>query len=136
MPSASITFPLEEIQTAFGRISIPRIPIEVRTVFGYQTYHFLLDTGADFTMVPRLMAADLGIDLSRCRRLRSLGIEGRAVMVYLSTMRIKLARWEFDLKCLISEKDSTPFILGRMDIFNRFSIFFDNRHKQIVLTKI
>ena len=136
MPSASITFPLEETQTAFGRLVIPRIAVEVRTIYGYQAYRFLLDTGADFTMLPRFMAADLGIDISRCRRLRSIGIEGKAITSYLSTMHIRLTSWEFDLACLISKKDTTPFILGRMGVFNRFTIFFDNRRKRIVLTKI
>jgi len=110
--------------------------VAVRTIFGYQAYTFLLDTGADFTMLPRYMADDLGISLSQCRQIPSFGIEGSALTTYVSTIHVKLAAWDFDLTCLISAKDVTPFILGRMGLFDRFSVTFDNRRKQIVLIRL
>ena len=49
-------FPLLEKKTNLGRIPDVKIPIQLRTKVGYQTVLFLLDTGADFTMLPKHIA--------------------------------------------------------------------------------
>src|SRR5438067_3820224 len=60
--SVSIEFPISRRRSPFGPIVDPRILIEVRTVGGFRGYSFLLDTGADVSVVPRRMAQQLGFD--------------------------------------------------------------------------
>ena len=132
----SIEFPLVNKRTSFGIIPDSLIPVEVLTKFGYQSLEFVLDTGADFTMLPRHMAEVIEIDLSACPQSRSYGIEGNGVKVYASQIQIKIGQVELKVRCLFSEKETIPYILGRADIFSRFNIIFDNRNKKIKLTKI
>ena len=131
-----IEFPLSEKHSRFGLIPDPKITLHVRTTSGYLPYRFLLDTGADVSMVPLSMAEDLGIDVSRCPADRCSGIEGRPVLVYHATIAVRIGHVDLSLRCLISENDATPFLLGRADLFSRFSITFDNVRKRISLTEI
>ena len=131
-----IEFPLSEKRTRFGLLPDPKITIHVRTTSGYLPYRFLLDTGADVSMVPLSMAEDLGIDLARCPADQCSGIEGRPLRVYHASIAVRIGHVELSLPCLISETDTTPFLLGRAGLFARFTITFDTRRKRIVLTEI
>lgn len=119
----STIFPLIDINTKFGTIPTPLLDIPVLTKFGYQSYRFLLDTGADFTMAPRSMAEDMDINIDRLPQIRSYGIENKGIKVYIGSINVKLSSEELTIRCLFSEKDTTPFLLGRIDIFTHFVAF-------------
>lgn len=65
-----------------------------------------------------------------------MGIEGEGISVRISKIDIKIGNTKLQIQCLFSPNETTPFILGRLGIFSRFNILFDNKHKQIKLTKI
>lgn len=131
-----LEYPLNKIQTPLGIVADPTIPVEVLTKSGYRFFDFLLDTGADCTMLPKFIAHIIGVDLSKCKRTKSYGIEGKGITVYIGKIDIKLGIYLLKIKCLFSEEERTPFILGRIDIFSKFNIVFDNKYKKIRLTKI
>lgn len=132
----SIEFPLVNKRTSLGIVPDSLIPAELLTKFGYQTLQFVLDTGADFTMLPHHMAEVIGIDLTTCPQGVSYGVEGEGIKVYMSKIQIKIGQVELKVRCLFSEKETTPYILGRADIFSIFNITFDNQNKKIKLSKI
>ena len=132
----SIVFPLSDVNTKFGTIPTPLLTISVLTKFGYQSYQFLFDTGADFTMLPRYMAEDIGVNTKTLLQTRSYGIEDRGINVFIGKIKVKFASEELTVRCLFSEKDTTPFLLGRIDIFTHFNIAFDNIHKKVTFTPI
>ena len=107
----SIEFPLVNKKTSFGIIPNPVIPVELLTKFGYQTLQFILDTGADFTMLPHHMANVIGIDLTVCPQNISYGIEGNGVKVTASKIQIRIDKVELKIRCFFSEKETTPYIL-------------------------
>jgi len=131
-----IVFPLRSVRTTLGWVVKPLIPVDILTSAGYRPYEVLLDTGADCTMLPKFMARLIGVDLAACRHLPSYGIEGAGVMTYASRITARIGRTVLTLPCLFSENERSPFILGRMGLFDRFSITFDNRRKKIVLTRL
>lgn len=136
MPSASITFPLKDKVTSIGVVPDPKITLLVLTRYGYEPFNFLLDTGADCTMAPASLAEDVGIDLQTCPIVRSCGVEGEGLITYVSKIKIMIGSDELEIRCLFSEKETTPYIIGRMDIFSHYNITFDNANKTIVLSKI
>lgn len=136
MPSVSITFPLKDKLTSLGIVPDPKITLLVLTKYGYEPFTFLLDTGADCTMAPASLAEDIGIDLQTCPIVHSWGIEGEGITTYAGKIKVMIGSEELEIKCLFSEKETTPYILGRMDIFSHFNITFDNANKVIILTKI
>lgn len=88
-------------------------------------------------MLPAYIAEWIGLDLSTCRRDTSYGIEGgKGVTVWAGKIPVKIGRQVLKIRCLFSKNEACPYILGRADIFDHFNIFFDNKRKRIVLTKI
>ena len=65
-----------------------------------------------------------------------MGIEGRPILVYQGRLDVLIEHVGLSLRCLISESDATPFLLGRADFFSRFNITFDNSRRKIVLAEI
>lgn len=86
--------------------------------------------------MPCFMAELMGIDLKTCSTTMTVGIEGRGIMAHIVTVRAKIENEEFNLRSLISERDTTPFILGRVDFFDQFSITFDNQAEVLRLTRV
>lgn len=130
-------FPILKKRTNLGIIPDVKIPLHLRTKFGYQPIIFLLDTGADFGMLPKHIAKWIGIDLNTLPQTRSFGIEGtKGVKAWVGKIQVKICRHELEIRCLFSDNEYCPYILGRADIFPHFNIFFDNADGKIALAKI
>lgn len=124
-------FPLLEKHTDLGRLSDPKIPLLLKTTSGFEPYLFLLDTGADFTMLPASFAPILGLQLSNLPRTRSYGIEGRGVTAYVAKVGLKIGTLSFQVTAFLSVNETIPLILGRQGFFDRCNIHFNNRQKII-----
>ena len=124
-------FPLNQKRTQLGIIPDPVIPIFVLTKYGYQKFDFLVDTGADCTIMPKSVVGDLDIDLSILPKMQFCGIEGRSITAYIAKITIKITNTPIEITCALSSNEKSPFILGRKDIFSKFNISFDNKNKLV-----
>lgn len=104
---------------------VPKITIPVKTKFGYRKEVFLLDTGADITMLPCGARELFGGPFEESNRL-VYGIEGIGISIFKSKIGMKICEKEIDVRCVFSQRDNIPFILGRLDILDRFNIHFYN----------
>ena len=135
MPSVSIEFPLLKKVTAFGVIEDALIPATLQTRHGPLGIQFILDTGADFTMLPHHMADLVGVDLTRAPSGRSMGIEGgHGIPIWLGHITITIGPHRLRVRCLFSSNERTPYLLGRADVFSAFLITFDTPRGRIRLT--
>ena len=131
----SIEFPLTVTKTPLGTLLTPIIPTEVLTLRGFVTFEFLLDSGADFTLVPRHVADLVGFDLTHASSTKTFGVEGRGIRVFIGQVMIRIGPEILKIRAFFSERDDAPFLLGRMDLFNKFKIAFDPKRKKIRFTK-
>ena len=120
--------------TTLGPVADVTITLDVFTKFGYEPFQFGIDTGSDFTILPKYMAIEIGIDLSHCETTLAYGISSEPLKAYIASIMIKIAKMELPVRCLITERNDTPLLLGRMDIFDKFNITFDNTRLKIVFT--
>ena len=132
-----IEFPIGTKVISLGRVPDPVIPIRVRTRRGYLPFDFLIDTGADCSMIPASIAeAELGVRLSHCPHDFFFGIEGSGINVYRGWLPLRIGPHSLRVRCVFSTQAHCPLILGRMDLFRHFSIVFDNRRHVIRFTRI
>ena len=88
-------------------------------------------------MLPFHMAEDAGVDLRSCDRGKSIGIEGAGIDVYFTSLTFRFGgKLVLPLRCIITKSDQTPFLLGRVDIFDRFDLLFKNVKESICLKDI
>ena len=132
-----VEFPLGTKVIRFGAVPNPVIPLAVKTRSGYVAFDFLIDAGADCSMIPASIAeTELGMTLSRCPQDMFFGIEGSGVRVYRGWLPLKIGPHPLRVRCVFSTHEHCPLILGRMDVFRHFSITFDNHRKIIRFTKL
>lgn len=102
---------------------------------GYQTFEFIVDSGADCTVVPRSMATLVGIKLPRKAELHLTGITGRKMACYKGKLSLQIQKQKFDVQCLFTRSNRTPLLLGRVDFFSIFQVLFDGGDCSMLLTK-
>ncbi len=132
----SIEFSLGEIETEHGRLIDPTVELPVRAAGGYTLFEFLVDSGADYSMLPRRFAELLGVDLSDVPETAVTGVGSSDVATQLGEMTLRVGDTDVTVPCLFSSNENTPYLLGRMGFFSRFNITFDNRRKRTVLESI
>ena len=130
----TIEFPFRYVHLPFiGEVFYPFVPIFLKTIKGWREFDFLVDTGADFTTLPRRAEEMLGINLSQCRETIAEGIGGIKVKIWEAKIPIRIKNFETKIRCSITEDDKTPFLLGRVDLLEtHFSWHFDAKAKKII----
>lgn len=134
MPSIRLTCP--KTSTIWGEIFYPGLKVDVwLTLFGYQPFEFILDSGADSTLVPRYMANLVGVQIPPVPDIYVTGITRRRMPAYKGRLRLRIQNEEFEVRCLFTRSNTTAFLLGRLDFFSLFDVHFDGRNGQIVLSR-
>lgn len=102
---------------------------------GYQTFEFIVDSGADCTVVPRHMATLVGVKLPRKAEVYMTGVTGKKMACHKGKLSLQIQDQEFDVQCLFTWSNRTPLLLGRVDFFSIFQVLFDGDDCSILLTK-
>jgi hypothetical protein len=128
-----IDFPLRTKETAFGILSDPKVPVDVRTNHGMRRYRFLIDTGADFALAPRSLADEVGLDWDTLPRGSVRGIEQAGVPARFGRLPIRLGGEPLDVRCFFIDSPTAVLILGRADFLDRFVLTIDQPQRRITL---
>lgn len=129
-------FPTGEVQTEFGPLPVPALTLPVKTPTGHSDVRFLLDSGADITMLSRGAGEYLGIFPQGAPTKNVSGIEGRSIPAWVGEITVRIGNADHTIPCLFTENEKTPFLLGRIGLFQKFNVTFDNRQKKIILESI
>jgi hypothetical protein len=70
---------------------VPKVKISVKTKFGYRKEIFLLDTGADITMLPHRARELFDESFEDCNQL-VYGIEGNGINILKSKIKMKICK--------------------------------------------
>lgn len=135
----SLTFRYKQIERPGLPPSFcPVIPI---TLVGKESMDAsgLIDSGADFSAMPKDIADILGLDLSgKQEKIRGIGGETKAVTAKLSLIVEKgHERYSIpvEFKVLLQIESDFPILLGRKNFFEGFKITFDERGQKVILKK-
>ena len=132
----SIKLACPKTPTPFGEMFYPGLIVEVRLDSGkYQPFEFILDSGADCTVIPHYLAIMTGNHISAKPDAHMTGVAGISMPVYKGNLFLRIQKTEFNVRCLFTESDNTPFLIGRVDFFATFKILFDADECCIVLTR-
>lgn len=94
----------------------------------------LVDTGADYTMLPKRYADLLKIDLNvECFPSTTLGIGGSETVYLYKNLLVKIGNWEKKIPLGFLERDDIPPILGRLQLLEILKLIFYK--KQIIFEK-
>jgi predicted aspartyl protease len=83
----------------------------------------IVDTGADYTLLPRFYANDLGINLEKGgKKFITAGVGGSEKVCLAEKVRVKLGDWLGNVPVGFLGRDNIPPLLGRQGFLNLFKI--------------
>lgn len=131
MDKSIYTFPYQRKRSEFGNVFDPLITLPVKTVYGFQSLWFLVDSGADMTLLNCKLAKQLGLPFDTHKKTLIYGIGDTPLNAYLGKIIIQLGLQEITVRSYFLETEDSTLLLGRLDIFDRFLICFDPLKEQI-----
>ncbi len=128
----ALTFPFEKsLSPIFGTIHRPVAKVYFFSQAKKRWYEtwMIVDTGADYTLLPKYFAARLGVDLSKdCQVFRTAGIGGEEKVYLLRKTKVKIGQWERDVPVGFLQRDDIPPLLGRQLFLETFEVSFSSGH--------
>lgn len=134
----SLEFPFEYAQVeGLGRLFYPMVKASLKTISGWIEFQFLVDTGADITVIPSHLLSILGFKKSMLHENITFGVGGFSIKTYVLQIPILLGKKQLKIHCsaVESKNDSMPLLLGRKDIFEeKFNLLLDSKRLKTVIT--
>lgn len=95
----------------------------------WQEIWMLVDTGADYTLLPKYVSKRLGVNLEKeCSILKTGGIGGEEKVYFLKNIKAKLGDWERHVPIGFLDRDDIPPLMGRHLFFETFEAIFSPNH--------
>ena len=89
----------------------------------------IVDSGADYSLLPRFMADELGIDLEKeCRIFNTYGVGGGERVYFLPKIKVKLGDWEREIPIGFLERNEISPLMGRHQFMETFDTEFTKKH--------
>ena len=89
----------------------------------------IVDSGADYTLLPRYVAKRLQIDLEKdCKQITTHGVGGESYVYFLPKIRVRLGIWERNIPLGFLDGDDVPPLLGRHLFMETFETLFSSSH--------
>ena len=127
-----IVYPFEPVPSKiFGRLYRPVAAVHFWSLRlrEWQEVFAVVDTGADYTLLPRFYADDFGINVRKnCRRMKAKGIGGTAEVFLYPKMKASFLGKHLTFPVGFSAQNDIPPLLGWHKFLERFKIVLDRRH--------
>ena len=128
----ALTFPFEKKPSSiFKEVFRPVVQVflysEVKKIW-YEIW-MIVDTGADYTLLPKYFAERLKIDLKKeCRLFKTAGIGGEEKVYLKENLKVKIGNWEGVVPVGFLDKENIPPLLGRQGFLETFEVLFSSNH--------
>lgn len=131
-----IVFPYEEKESnIFPKIRRPIADVYFwsKLTKGWLRYKMIVDSGADYTILPYYCSVDLGINLnSDCLKKETSGVGGQETVWFLKRKaKIKIADSQIKIPLGFINSNDIPPLLGREGCLNLFRILLANFKTEI-----
>lgn len=126
-----ISFPFERRSSSiFGEVWRPIALVEFCSAKNHNTWttiRMIVDTGADYTLLPRSYSKALQVNLGRdCKPFETLGVGGHETVFFHPSIRVRLGNWEAKVPVGFLDRDSVPPLLGRHQFLEELVVLFAN----------
>lgn len=129
-------FPYSLKITNIGKLLTPYCWLDITThKKTIRKIKFLFDTGADFTSLPKFMAEVVGIDLNCAKQEIMYTANNESMITYLGKIKVRIDTQEMMIPCVFTDRDDTPFLLGRAGTIELFEILMSAKNKKLTFYK-
>lgn len=120
---------LKEKSLLFGEIYKPvaRVSFWSERYRSWVRFQMLVDTGADYSILPRFAAVLLGFELKKLKQVQSFGTAGEHKLFFQNKIKTKLGPFTREIPVAFSSSSKTPPLLGRQDFLETFETVFSKK---------
>lgn len=128
-----VKFPFENVgKSFFGQIFRPVAKVSLKSIKinAWTETWMVVDTGADFTILPRYLTEDLGISIENdCVKDSTFGVGGEQT-IYLCKRKVnaKIGSLKRDIPLAFFDSSEVPALLGRLGFLETFDTEFLKKH--------
>lgn len=115
------------------KLQRPIIPISLSNNSISVRYEALIDSGADFSILPNGLAEILGINLDKSKKIYFTSATGDVTIGAISEININLGEEIFKTKVVFANLPKNVGILGQYGFFDKFIVKFDLNKKEVEL---
>lgn len=94
-------------------------------------YEVLIDSGADFNILPMGLVDILNIDRTNLKEIYFSGIDGEVINGVVANIRIFLGNFDFITHVVFAEISKSIGVLGQYGFFDKFIVKFDLQGEEI-----
>lgn len=116
-------------------VANPTVDMRIRHDSQVTHCRFLVDSGATVTSLPIGYADILGITVDKRKKVQVQGIGNQVVTGYRSEIDVAFGEKFEHIRCFFVENEFVP-LLGRLDVWRRYSVHFDNLRGQVVFNRM
>lgn len=126
-----VIFPFEKILSdIFGEIFRPyaTVLLQKKDGGGWIETRMVVDTGADYTLLPKMYARRLGIDIfTDCDVQETHGVGGAETIYLYRGLTARIGNYEQVIPVGFLERSDVPPLLGRQEFLETFRVVFEKR---------
>lgn len=128
-----VRFPFEdEGKTAFGRILRPVAKVTLASSYTDKLVDvwMVVDTGADYTILPRHFSEKLRISLEKdCLKNTTFGVGGEQIVYFFKNkIKAKIGPLQRNIPVAFLDSNEIPALLGRLGFLETFNTKFLKTH--------
>jgi len=125
----SVTFPFEKIPSdTFGEVQRPYATVFLRKKGDdrWIDVRMVVDTGADYTLLPKMYARRLAIDIFiDCEVQKTYGVGGAETIYLYRGLTTRIGNYEQVIPVGFLERSDVPPLLGRQGFLEIFRVVFE-----------
>lgn len=130
----AVSFPFEDLGSSFfGTVYRPVAKVSLQSPKQniWTTAWMVVDTGADFTILPRYLIQDLGISLENdCVKDTTFGVGGtQGIYLYKYKIKAKIGNLERNIPLAFIDSNEIPALMGRLGFLETFDVEFLKKHQ-------
>jgi len=90
-----------------------------------------VDSGADISMFPRYIGEDLlGLKVEEGVLIQPMGIGRKTLRSWIHEVTVRLGDEKFEASLAFAETNRVPNLIGRKDLFERFTVVFNQKEHE------
>ena len=127
---------INNLTSPFSKKAIlrPIIPISIKYGERRLRYEALIDSGADFIILPVGLAEILNIKAKNSKEIYFSGVDGEIIKGIIAEISLEVRRGDsYTTKVVFAKISGTIGILGELGFFDQFIVSFDLIKKEIEL---
>ena len=124
------------ISTALGEVKRPIADISIQTRKGkWIKFRPFIDSGADISIIPHSVGQYLGFEMDE-NIVEFGGVSGKHLPVIIKRLKMRIGDIELEPRIGWALVEEAPPLLGRLDIFDRFHITFQEKDEVVLFDPI